>query len=85
MEGPELRHTEDTLMSEREERVLTKQFRIAETARNFPEEGLTALAHHMDMRWLWVAMEKVRKSGAPGVDGVTAAEYEKSVGEKRRL
>jgi len=71
-------------MSERKESVSTKQLRIAETALKFSDTGLTALAHHIDMRWLRVAKEMVRKSGAAGVDGVTAAEYEERLGENLR-
>jgi hypothetical protein len=65
--------------------VLTKQRRIAENARNLREASLTALAHHIDVQWLRVAEELVRKDGAPGVDGVTGHEYEKDVEEPDAL
>ena len=81
---PKLGNTEDTLMSEREEEVLTKQRRIAENARNMPDVSFTALAHHIDGKWLWTAQELVRRDGATGVDGVTAEEYEKDLGNNLR-
>jgi len=70
-------------MSERDG-VSTKQRRIAENARNMPEASLTALAHHIDGKWLWAAQELVRKDGATGVDGVTAEEYERDLGDNLR-
>lgn len=70
-------------MSDREE-VLTKQRRIAENARKLPEVSFTALAHHIDRRWLRVAQELVRRDGATGVDGVTAREYEENLEDNLR-
>ena len=64
--------------------VLTKQERIAENARNLSEASFTALAHHIDGEWLWAAQERVRRDGALGVDGVTAEEYGKHIGENLR-
>lgn len=55
--------------------VSTKQQRIAELAQRYAGEGLTTLHHHLDLEWLRVAYERVRKDGAPGVDGVTWASY----------
>lgn len=55
--------------------VSTKQQRIAELARNAPEIAFTTLAHHVDAEWLREAYRRVRKDGAVGVDGQTAAEY----------
>jgi group II intron reverse transcriptase/maturase len=40
-----------------------------------PGVALTSLSHHIDVAWLREAYELVRKDGAPGVDGQTAAEY----------
>ncbi len=66
--------------------VSTKQKRIAELARQSPEMGFTSLAYFMDIDWLFEAYRKTRKSGAVGVDGVTAAEYEQDLeGNLRRL
>ena len=56
--------------------VSTKQARIAELARQMPDKPLTTLTHHVDNEWLTEAYRRTRKSGAPGVDGRTAAQYE---------
>jgi RNA-directed DNA polymerase len=40
-----------------------------------PDKPLTSLSHHVDIEWLTQAYERTRKSGAPGVDGQTAAQY----------
>ena len=53
----------------------TKQQRIAEIARQRPEERLTALNHYLDVDWLAEAFHRVRPDGAPGVDGQTVSEY----------
>jgi RNA-directed DNA polymerase len=71
-------------MSEIENDVSTRQQRIAKNARNLPEASFTAVAHHIDVKWLWVAEQRVRKDGATGVDGVTSREYAKEKGEKLR-
>lgn len=44
-------------------------------AREHPERAFTNLAHHIDLDWLREAFRQTRKSGAVGVDGVTAEEY----------
>jgi len=41
--------------------------------------GFTSLAYLMDIEWLREAYRRTRKSGAPGVDGQTAAEYERNL------
>lgn len=58
------------------ETVSTKQARIAELARKYPDKPLTTLSHHVDIEWLTEAYRRTRKSGAPGVDGQTGAQYE---------
>lgn len=68
-------------MSRREEEVSTKQEQIARNAKNLPEVSFTSVAYHIDVRWLHAAYTMVRKDGATGVDGVTAEEYEESLGE----
>lgn len=55
--------------------VFTKRQRIAQLAKRCPETGFTSLAHHMDLEWLKRAYRLTRKSGAPGVDAQTAADY----------
>ncbi|MGH7436280.1 MAG: reverse transcriptase domain-containing protein [Polyangiaceae bacterium] len=41
--------------------------------------ALTSLSHHIDIEWLEEAHRRVRKDGATGVDGRTAAEYAKNL------
>lgn len=65
--------------------VSTKQQRIAKLAQEV-ERALTTLAHHIDIEWLEEAFRRTRKDGAPGTDGVTAAEYERELrGNLQRL
>ena len=56
--------------------VYTRLQRIAELARNGPEMVFTTLGHLIDLEFLTEAWQHVRKDGAVGVDGLTAAEYE---------
>lgn len=56
--------------------VYTRLQRIAELARNGPEMVFTTLGHHIDAELLAEAWRLVRKDGAVGVDGQTAADYE---------
>jgi group II intron reverse transcriptase/maturase len=60
--------------------VSTKQQRIAELAK-MEKRALTTLAHHIDVDWLKEAVKLTRKDGAPGIDGVTARDYEKVLEE----
>jgi group II intron reverse transcriptase/maturase len=64
--------------------VSTKQQQIAELARQDPQRGLFSLAHHIDLRWLHEAYLRVRKDGATGVDGQTAADYAAHLGDNLR-
>lgn len=59
--------------------VYTKCQRIARLARDAPDMCITTLAHHMDLDWLKEAYARTRKDGAAGVDGVTAAAYERDL------
>ena len=59
--------------------VYTKQQRIAELARLMPDVSFTSLAYHIDLEWMYEAYRKTRKNGAPGVDDVTAEEYEEDL------
>lgn len=54
----------------------TKRRWIAELARRRPGEALTLLHHVIDMQWMREAYALTRKDGAPGIDGVTAKDYE---------
>ncbi len=57
----------------------TKQQWIAEQARERPERVFTSLHHLIDDEWMREAYRRTRKDGATGIDGVTAADYEKDL------
>jgi RNA-directed DNA polymerase len=59
--------------------VSTRQRRIAELARQSPQMGFTSLNHPIDLAWLHEAYRRTRKDGAVGVDGQTAADYERNL------
>jgi group II intron reverse transcriptase/maturase len=61
------------------ETVSTRQQRIAELAEKHPQLSFTSLAYHIDMEWLKEAYRLTRKDGAAGVDGQTAADYERDL------
>lgn len=65
-------------MSELE--MYTKQERIALNAQRMPEASFTALAHHIDVNWLYEAFRQTRKDGAIGVDEVSSEEYAENLG-----
>jgi RNA-directed DNA polymerase len=66
------------------DRVLTKQQRIAELAKQSPHMGFTSLAHHIDLDWLHQAYLRTRADGAPGVDGQTIRDYNANLGDNLR-
>jgi len=55
--------------------VSTKLEQIAKLAKELRGAPLQTLAHYIDVEWLREAHRRTRKSGAPGVDGTTAAQY----------
>lgn len=59
--------------------VSTKQERIATLAKQSPAMGFTSLAYLMDLEWLHEAYRRTRKNAAVGIDGQTAAEYERDL------
>ena len=61
--------------------VFTKQRRIAELAKQSPAMAFTSLAYLLDVDWLREAYRRIRKSGAPGVDGQTSSDYERNLEE----
>ena len=69
-----LRETREGTLSP--ENLSTKRQWIAELARKHPERVFTSLHHLIDLEWMFEAFRLTRKDGAPGVDGVTADEYE---------
>ena len=68
-----------TLDTQRSQRVLTKQQRIAELARERPQESFTSLNHYLDMEWLTEAVDRVRADSAPGIDGQSLADYKQGL------
>src|SRR5262245_56184242 len=65
--------------TQRFEIVCTKQRRLAQIARQRPQERLTALNQYVDIDWIAEAYGRVRKDSVPGVDGQTVADYGKSL------
>jgi len=61
--------------TQRSERVYTVQQRIAQVARERPKEVFTSLNHYLDEAGLKAAYERVKPDSAPGVDGVSWADY----------
>ena len=59
--------------------TFTKQQWIAEQAREHPDRVFTSLHHLIDGEWMREAYRRTRKDGATGIDGVTAADYEKDL------
>jgi hypothetical protein len=59
--------------------VFTRQPRIAQLAKQMPEKGLTSLNQHLDLACLREAYRRTCKDSAVGVDGQTAADYEKEL------
>ena len=49
---------------------------IAKLAGRSPKRALTSLHHIIDLEWMTEAYRLTRKDGAPGIDGVTAEDYE---------
>ena len=54
----------------------TNRQRIASLARTKRGTALYSLHHVIDLDWMKEAYRLTRKDGAPGIDGVTAADYE---------
>jgi hypothetical protein len=59
--------------------ISTRLERIAELARRHPERAFMSLHHVIDVEWLREAYRRTRKSGAVGVDGRSAADYEREL------
>src|SRR6476661_2043155 len=54
----------------------TKRQWIADLARTKRGTALCSLHHVIDLEWMLEAYDLTRQDGAPGIDGVTAADYE---------
>lgn len=61
--------------------ISTKLERLAKLAKENPKRAFTSLAHHLDIEWMREAYRRTRKSGATGIDGVTANEYARNLEE----
>ena len=61
--------------TQRLEHVFTVQQRIAQVARERPQEVFTSLNHYLDVDWLRTAYERVKPDSAPGVDGQSWCDY----------
>jgi len=61
------------------ESVSPKLHRIAKLAKEAPDMVFTSLSHHIDMDWMTEAYRRTRKGGATGIDGKTAADFEKDL------
>jgi len=59
--------------------VSTKLERVAKLAKQAPRMAMRSLAHHVDMEFLREAWRRTRKDAAAGVDGQTAADYERDL------
>ena len=53
-------------------------------AREAPDRVFTSLSHYIDEYFLAEAFHRIRKTGAPGVDGQTASEYAENLMENLR-
>ena len=53
---------------------------VREAARNSSTLRFTALLHHIDESMLYESFTELKKSAAPGIDGVTWSDYEANVG-----
>jgi group II intron reverse transcriptase/maturase len=59
--------------------VFTKIRRLSEKAKREPEAQFTSLAHLLTIELLGEAYRRLRKDASPGVDGITAQEYEQEL------
>ena len=64
--------------------MLTVQQRIAELARERPEECFTALNHYLTVDWLREAYYRVNPSSAEGIDGQSWPDYGKHLEQNLR-
>src|ERR1039458_3767303 len=58
--------------------------RVREVARRDKDARFTALLHHVSLNRLCLAFDEVNPKAAPGVDGVSWAEYEQDPGANLR-
>jgi len=70
--------------TQRLETVSTKLQQIAEQAKDYPERVFTSLVHMLDVEFLREAWRQTKKDKSPGIDGITAKEYERNLEENLR-
>src|SRR3984957_6910580 len=66
----------DTHRAQNRERVTQALDRVRYAARQRKKERFTALLHHVNVDTLRMAFHALKRDAAPGVDGVTWADYE---------
>lgn len=59
--------------------ISTRVQRIATLAKTDPSRAFTSVSHAIDLEWMKEAYRRTRKGGATGVDGRSAADYEKNL------
>jgi RNA-directed DNA polymerase len=62
--------------------VKSIQHRIAKLAEYHAEEGLSSIHHQLDKWWLAEAYRTLKPNKAPGIDGVSKAEYGKGLSQR---
>lgn len=67
--------------TQRPQTVYTKLQWMAQLAVHYPERIFTSIAHLIDVDFLREAYQFTRKDGAPGLDGITAKDYERNLHE----
>ena len=60
----------------------TIRHRIATLAEYHAREGLSSIHHHLDKWWLAEAYRRLKPNKAPGVDGVSKAEYGEGLSQR---
>src|ERR1700757_3447506 len=66
----------DTHRTPSRDRVTQRLERVRQAVRANPGERFTALLHHVSVDTLRAAFRALRRTAAPGVDGMTWADYE---------
>jgi hypothetical protein len=73
---------DDTLRTPSRERASPGLNRVRKAARERKKEKFTALLHHIDVAALEAAFFDVKRTAAPGVDGLTWQTYETDLGRR---
>jgi RNA-directed DNA polymerase len=74
---------QSTLWAQDRDRVSQALERVRHAARQRKKERFTTLLHHVDISLLRLAFYALKRSAAPGVDGITWQDYEADL--ERRL